>query len=468
MKTIHDANSPLVKRIRKWKKDQGIVSLTLEALLAKTANKNVIVEEKIDGQSAMLSYKKGSAPVFSSLGGVIYEDLPVLAEAQKILESADIQDAEIVGEMAGYKDGKVIPFNETEHLIKSSDPSVDKNLIHWFVYEIVRINGDEIPEGFETYNKYWKQLKKLFDGAKFIHSVRDISGSTQAIKNGWDKFVLKEGCEGIVVRTEDDKVYKCKPIFTYDLVIVACGNKGSNPWKRKQVSNLLVAFLDNKGVFRISGNVGTGFTDEQSSELFKWMEKNQVQGPGPVQDPKYIFVKPERIIEIQWERSSKKLMPAYTFKNGKYVSEGKKVSGTAVKPRFLRYRTDKSVNPNDLRLTQVPNWNQKMARRIVGTILAQYIDSAKKEKSKYVLVKNKDGIPIMHWRAPDGKLIMVRDSKVMQEPPIGTTYENDPHGQGYVIYTPEGRRVFDFSEREEFRKEKENVQKWLREHENRR
>jgi hypothetical protein len=84
--------------------------------------------------------------------------------------------------------------------------------------------------------------------------------------------------------------------------------------------------------------------------------------------------------------------------------------------------------------------------------------------AKYVVEKNKQGIPIMYWITPSGKKMLVRDAKKMNEPPIGTIDERDPNGRGLIIFTPDGRKVFDLSEREEFEQEKRNVQKWLKEH----
>jgi ATP-dependent DNA ligase len=445
MKTKHDLENPIVQRIKKWKSDQGIISLTLESLLEKVAEKPCIIEQKVDGQSSLLNYEQGSEPVFGSLGGVLYWDLPVLEEAAKILKAADVKAIEIVGEMAGYRDGKIIPFNETEHIIKN--PDTDKTLVHWFPYQIVKINGEEIDDDFETYKKYWKQLKKFFDGAKYIHPVKDYSGGIQEIKQAWDKLVLKDKNEGIVVRTDDNKVYKAKPIFTYDLVIVAVGSKKGKNWPHGKIGMMQMAFMDSNKIFRTAGNMGTGWSDKQSAEIYQWAMKNKVG-----EDDTYIWVKPERIVEVRWERTTIKDMPAYSFKNGRYVPEGKKKSGTIVKPRFIRYREDKVVDPHDLRLTQIPDWNIKMAHKIANRY------------AKYVVEKNKQGIPIMYWITPSGKKMLVRDAKKMNEPPIGTIDERDPNGRGLIIFTPDGRKVFDLSEREEFEQEKRNVQKWLKEH----
>jgi ATP-dependent DNA ligase len=355
MKTRTDKSSPLIKKVQRWKKDQAIISLTLEEMLKTAKGKETLSEQKVDGQTGIMEYSDGEIR-FGTLGGVIYWQLPVLDEIKKILEELGLHQAIIVGELAGYENGKILHFNETESIIKN--PNADKTRIHWFPYQILELENEKFPiNNFESYTKLWNQLKKMFNGAKLVHPVEDSDN----IKEAWDKFVVRQKNEGIVVRTSDNKVYKCKPFFTYDLVVVAVGSKKGKNWPKKQIGMTLMAFMDKDRVFRTAGNIGTGWTREEAQELFKWAQANKVG-----EDETYVWVKPERIVEVQWERSSIKEMPSYKYADGKYEKVEKRMSGTIVKPRFIKYRRDKSVTPADLRLTQIPDWSekQKMAHRV--------------------------------------------------------------------------------------------------------
>jgi len=362
MKTRTDESNPLVKKVRQWKHDQAIVSLTLDELLKKTKGKKVIVEQKVDGQTGMLGLSKGADAEFGTLGGVVYSELPVLDEIKKILKLHGLNQALIVGEMAGYENGKIIPFNQTESIIKN--PKSNKNLVHWFPYQIIELENKAFSTtSFEEYRKTWPQLQKIFAGSKFVHPVE----TSETIQEGWDKLVLSEKNEGIVVHSDENKVYKCKPEFSYDLVIVAVGSKKGKNWPKKQIGMTLMAFMDKDKVFRTAGHIGTGWTREQSQELFKWAQANKVG-----EDDTYVWVKPQRVVETVWERTTIKEMPSFEYSGGKYNSVGKKMSGTIVKPRFIRYRDDKSVTPADLRLTQIPDWTerQKMAHRVACKFIA--------------------------------------------------------------------------------------------------
>jgi ATP-dependent DNA ligase len=166
MKTKTNNNDPIVRRVRQWKKDQAIISVTFDELLKLIEDRKFISEQKVDGQTGLMDfYDDGNS--FGTLGGVIYSDLPVLDEIKKILKEKGIHQAQIVGEMAGYDNGKIIPFNETESIIKN--PKSDKNKVHWFPYQILELDGVKFDtKSFEVYKETWPQLKKMFSGSKHV------------------------------------------------------------------------------------------------------------------------------------------------------------------------------------------------------------------------------------------------------------------------------------------------------------
>jgi ATP-dependent DNA ligase len=367
MKSRSSPSDPIIKAIQKWKKDQAIISLTLDEMIKEAKDKKHITEQKIDGQSAILDYKAGEEPRFGSLHGIIMWDLPLGEDITKIFKTKKITQARMVGEMAGYANGKIIPFNESESLIKN--PQADKTKVHWFPYEILELNGEKIEDDFETYKKIWPELERIFKGSKYVHPVEYTEGD---IKSAYNRWVDRQKNEGVVVRLSNNKTYKVKPSFSYDLAVIAVGDKkrGKN-WPKKMISMALLAFMDGDRVFRTAGHVASGFNDQESRELFSWAHKNKVG-----EDDTYVWVKPQKIMEVKWERSSVKEMPSYRYTRKGYEKIDKRMSGTIVKPRFIRWRLDKNVNPNDLRLTQIPNWNEmkRMAMRVASNF-AEFLKS---------------------------------------------------------------------------------------------
>jgi len=410
MKSRSAPNDPIIKAAQKWKHDQAIISLSLDHMLEEAKDKQHITEQKVDGQTAIMEYKTGEEPRFGSLHGMIMWDLPLGEDVAKCLKSRKITQALIVGEMAGYANGKIIPFNESESMIKN--PKADKTKVHWFPYEIIELNGKKTGErNFEAYKKMWPELKRIFSDSKYVHPVENTEGD---IKEAYNKIVEEQKNEGIVVRLSNNKTYKVKPSYSYDLVILAVGDKkkGKN-WPKKMISMCLLAFMDGDRVFRTAGHVASGFTDAESRELFSWAQKNKVG-----EDETYIWIVPKKIMEVQWERSSLKEMPSYKYGRNGYEKIEKRMSGTVVKPRFIRWRTDKSVNPSDLRLTQIPDWGkkQKMAMRVA---------------SKFIELKNSDPMRMKQNPLPE---IKQQANKIYQK----------------FINSEEGKRIYDEA-REKFK-----------------
>jgi hypothetical protein len=365
-----DHENPLTKRAVAWKHKQAIISLSIEEMEKKLGEDTAVIEQKVDGQSVIMDYRDDKAQ-FATLDGRLMWDIPVLNEIESILKKNKISQAQMMGELASMESGKILGFNQSMSIIRN--PGSDKNKISWHPYQILNMNGKEIPDDLESYRESWIKIKSLFAGAKHVKPVDYSEGGSGVLKKSWDKLVLKEENEGLVIRTKDGKVYKAKPTFTYDLVIVAVGDKTGKNWPKKRIGTALMAFMDNNGIFRTAGEVASGFTHVEQTELYSWAQENKVG-----EDNHYVWVRPSKIMEIQWERTTIKEMKAYSYSKGKYEPKGKLMSGTIVKPRFIRWRTDKSVTPADLRLTQVPNWEKtkKMAMRVASAWIHSSMDDA--------------------------------------------------------------------------------------------
>lgn len=358
------AENPLTKRAKKWKKDQGIQSIGISDLknLVEENDLKLIAEQKVDGQSALMKFEDGKAR-FGSLGGKIISNIPVLDEIERILKDAGISKAIMVGELAASENGDILKFHESQSIIKNKD--ADKGKLHWYPYQILELDDDKYTEKYDSYLEGWERLQELFKDTKRIHPVEAYKGGVKELQKAWDQLVEKDDNEGLVVRTSDGRVHKSKPKFSYDLVIIAVGDKKKKSWPKGRIGNVLVAFMDKDKRFRVVGEVGTGWTDEQRKKLYDWAQDNKVD-----EDDHYVWVKPEKVIEVEYERTNIRENNAYKYSNGEYKKVGKLPVGTAVKPVFKRYREDKSVNPEDLRLTQVPNWSEKssslMTHRTAG------------------------------------------------------------------------------------------------------
>jgi len=223
-------NNRYSKYLIKWKHNQRIKSVDYGEL-KKEIDEDAIIQEKIDGELAIFEWKKGEDPVFGSLGFAIRKDLPVLDEIVKILEAKGYNQATIFGDLA-YSEKKGLPshFNITMSKIRSPKSKEDEDKIHFYIFELDKLNGEKKSRSYKEYLESFDLLYKLFGSSKRTFPVEYFKGGKNLTK-AWDKFVEKEKNEGIVVR-EKGIIVKCKPGFTLDLAVIAFQEgKGKNKGK---------------------------------------------------------------------------------------------------------------------------------------------------------------------------------------------------------------------------------------------
>ena len=268
-----DHDNPLTKRAVAWKRKQAIISLPIEEM-EKKIGADAVIEQKVDGQSVIMDHSE-EINRFATLDGRIIEDLPVLDEIRAHLGfNRGITKAQMMGELAAMEDGKILGFNESMSIIRN--PDSDKDKISWHPYQILSMEGEELSDDPKSYKVQWQEIEHLFKGAKHIKPVVYAEGGKDELLRMWKQLVLDQSDEGLVIRTADGKIYKSKPRFAYDLVIVAVGDKTGKNWPKKMIGTTLMAFMDKNGVFRTAGEVASGFSQAERAELFSWAQKNKI------------------------------------------------------------------------------------------------------------------------------------------------------------------------------------------------
>lgn len=168
----------------------------------------------------------------------------------------------------------------------------------------------------------------------------------------YNNTIIKPGFDGVVIRQYHGKNYKIKPFQTFDLVLIGAGHEHMPAWKKNQISYLIVAFIDKDGLFRLTSKVGTGFDFKTRSMFYDYIMSNKI-----LEKNGDFFVKPEKIVEVEFLRYDIRDMPCYKFDGKSYTLIGKKASGTMINPRFLRIREDKKINEFDVRISQIPEFD---------------------------------------------------------------------------------------------------------------
>jgi ATP-dependent DNA ligase len=335
-----------------WKKYVNFKELPYNDFISTFSNIHGYYLEKYDGRLSALVYSKGNRTYLQSTTGIKFYDLPVIDEYDKILNSMNVENAVLMGELIAIRNGTILRFNESESVIKLSRLEQNKPLIHHYLYDVYVINGKKNRD----YSFSVKYIQNNFKNKKlnFINFPGIDSDGIEGFKKLYKDSVIgkKPGVEGIVARTSKGN-FKIKPVMTFDMVIIGVGNEHMISWNRSQISYLIPAFLDKDGHFRRSSNIGTGFTHTMRNEFFNFYQQKNL---GPIDTKGDFFVYPKIVIEVQWRNFHIQEMECYAFEKGKFVYVGKKPSISMIMPSFKRIREDKKINDWDLRLEQIPNF----------------------------------------------------------------------------------------------------------------
>jgi hypothetical protein len=400
MKQKVDKQNSLTKLVSSWKQNQGMISLSFDELQKEVKDKDVFISEKIDGELNGMQFN-GKESKFATKDGRLRWDMPVLKEVTKIFKNYNVKDAIIYGELAKVSiKGHPVNFNDTMSAIVKPDSTDEEDHIHFFPFEFYELNGEKVSKTYDEYKKSFALLQKWFKNAKHIFPVDSFEGKEKDLKSAWKKYVEKEKNEGIVVRSSNNKIYKSKPIFTLDLGVIAIEegtgkNKGT-------MGALILGLYDGDNFYKVV-NLGVGFDDQDRDTWWKLAQKNKIK----IED-RMIWVDPfklNKVIETQYHRLNYRLVDTFEFKDKDWKQVDSKFAVTISQPNFIRIREDKTVNKNDLRLTQIPdfyNKKKKLSNRTEMLIIAT-IDNRLKVLQDLIKTQTSDGNwnydPYMHGMA---------------------------------------------------------------------
>jgi len=328
-----------------WKKKTKLIQYSYDDFVTDfPSESNVIYMEKVDGMLGMFIYDGNSGFFQTSWGGIINE-IPLVDEYMKILQDLGIKEAKIPGELVAKKNKEILPFNETMSIVKTYHKPENKDLIYHYPLDVYSIDNKSL-----NFRQILPLIKNRFK-SKHISNPKIAIGGIEKFRELYSEASSKEGFDGIVARDLKGKNYKIKFSNTVDLLVIGAGREKLPAWEKSQVSYLLTGFIDKNDLIRSSSKVGTGFTDQSRSSMYKFIIDNELYREGGE-----VFIKPLLVIEMKFFRFRFTDTPTYRFKNKKYEKIGYKQSITFSHPSFKRIRSDKKANIFDTRLEQIPDW----------------------------------------------------------------------------------------------------------------
>lgn len=354
--TIESVDEKTACITREYKKNvcRNFIAINPEQIESRVGGEEFYPTRKYDGEMNVIFFN-GTETFIINTGGRVRMGIPCIEEAGKALRNAGIKSAVIPAELyVCEQEGRTRVFDVLSALSKEEETGK----LCLAPFDIIEIDNE--PFRSKSYFETHKKLQEIFDN---YDSVRQVPctrvSSKNEIRELYEKWVVEEGSEGIVLRSNLPLVYKIKPKHTID-VAVAGFTEGSGDSKGR-IRTLLLAVCIENNRYQIVGKTGNGFNEDQKKELFEKLSKITIDSDYIETDSNHVafrMVKPETVIEISYndilfETSSSFISnPILEIdEKAKLVSSCRGIS--FIFPIFVRTREDKKADETDTGIHQI-------------------------------------------------------------------------------------------------------------------
>jgi hypothetical protein len=314
------------------------------------------VSRKIDGELWLAELHQGSASLFAR-GDRLIEEGPVL-DALASVAQAFPQPLVIAGELHVPSKG-----NNRERVgdVAAALAKGRQEVLAFAAFDVVELDGAPPPA---DYHQRLEILQRLLSAA-----TADLISvvATEELKDPGElrphvqRWVESGDAEGLVVRSAIGEIYKIKPLFSIDAVVVGFTTRASEP---DQVRSLLLGLQRAEGMIQLLGACGNLPGEAMRRELLA--ELLSLECPSSFRHSSsdgnlYRFVNPEVVLELsctdlQSEDSSGDPIRRWVLRHdahGTWQPIVDAISVSMIHPVVVRRRTDKQANALDVRISQL-------------------------------------------------------------------------------------------------------------------
>lgn len=305
---------------------------------------------KLDGHFYILHFNGKKATLYNH-GQKCIEKGPIIEEAEKLFKG--VKEITLAGELYCIKPGK-----RTYSFDLSSELTGDLQNVSFAAFDIISMDNEEFLFGIKAIDQ---KLTNLLKGGKSLHAVENkfVSSRTD-IDDYFNKVVITDGNEGIVVKCDNGPTYKVKQLFTLDAVVL--GFAEGEGKQEGMMRELLVGLKKDGNNYLNIARISNGFSEKERKDLLKKYEKQKV-GSDYLEvagtNVAFTMVQPKDVIEfscldILTESSKGQIRKvALEYKGKEYHSQGHEASVSIIAGVFLRFRSDKNVDETDVGLNQI-------------------------------------------------------------------------------------------------------------------
>ena len=315
--------------------------------------KEYLVSVKYDGHFCALAFVDGQVSLINRTGRVL-ERLDLHDELEKHFTKKGIKKLFIAGELYLDADVRTRMFNVTSAIASGGEG------LKYAAFDLLEIEEQDCRKQ-SSFEKF-EQLKEIFPAKGNFHLVEYfVTDSTKAIVEYFKEKVEIGKAEGIVVKTEGFPIFKVKPKFTFDAVII--GFAQGDGERSDMLRDFLLAFRKEDGSYQIFAHMHHGFNDDERRELLKEYSKMVVPSD-------YIevarnrlgfqMVRPEKVIEFTCidviNEDSKgnilKMNLSYDENKG-YIANHAQPTISVTIPLFVKFREDKEATIEETSFEQI-------------------------------------------------------------------------------------------------------------------
>ncbi len=355
----------LLPRVQEYRRlsSARMYPLDREEIRKKIPTADYHVSRKVDGEFTVLIYR--DQQVFSlNPGGTVRVGLPWQAEAAKLLSAAGVKEAIVAGELWVHRDDRRSRVHDVVTVARQPQSGDDLARLRFAVFDLISLNG-AAPSA--VFAESWKTIQKVFDKGELVRPV-DAKAATdaEAIEKLFEKWVDKEGAEGLVVRSDTAGLFKIKPRHTLDGVVI--GFTESAAERQGMLHDLLLAVMRQDGTFQVLTRVGGGFSDDQRRAMLSDLKDMVVESEYAEVNADHVayqMVRPDWVTEFscldlisETTRGGPVNRMVLDFKdNGsqQYRVVRRLPLAAVISPQFVRRREDKAPQKDDVRIAQVSN-----------------------------------------------------------------------------------------------------------------
>lgn len=353
-------NKEFSEKARKYKRSvaSGFMLVEGNRIGEKVMGNEFLVTRKIDGSLQIVFYRMGEIEAYTS-GGFQTSDLPCLNEMASLLKDAGVREAEIAAELFAplHSNGRE-RINDVAMAL--ADPKHHDKL-RLAVFDIVNIDGTFLRE--ESQKEKFKIIDRIFANGNLVKPVEHTAASSKLqLEEIFNKWVIEEGSEGLVVHCDLPFVYKIKPRHTIDVMAIGY-TVGEGPDTNK-VRSIMFAVMRPDGSFQQVATGSVGLSDKDRADLFTHFSTIHAESDYFSTDSRniaYRMIEPKYVFEISAidfvtentvGEPKMNMVLNYDFQKG-FTAIGPTPGASLHSVTVVRERSDKSLNQNDVRISQI-------------------------------------------------------------------------------------------------------------------